>query len=108
LQMDTRYLERMPHISSMTVWHSSVIMDTFWMAVVKFVAKPITPGILKYQFVKKVKAQQGFKKSYLFTYYCLLFPSQSQSHGKWQGGNRLFPFFPFCNRMFYAYCVFFV
>lgn len=62
-QMDTRYLARKPHISTMTVWHSSVIRDLLWRAAVRFAAKPITPGILKYQSVKKVTTQWGI---YLF------------------------------------------
>lgn len=54
-QMDIRSLTRRPHTSTMIVWQSSVMMDTFWMEVVRFVVKPITPGILKFHFVKKVK-----------------------------------------------------
>ena len=57
LKTDTRYLSRKLHISTTTLWHSSVMMDLLWKAAVGFVAKPITPGILKFQFVKKVKTQ---------------------------------------------------
>lgn len=75
LQMDTRYLARKPHISTMTVWYSSVIMDLLWRAAVRFVAKPITPGILTYQFVKKVKTQwRGKWGIYLFILVCYLPP----------------------------------
>lgn len=88
LQMDTRCLARKPHISTTTLWHSSVIMDLLWRAAVRFVAKPITPGILKYQFVKKVKTQWG--KSEVFTYLFLFIISHPKLEScKKARGHRL-------------------
>lgn len=79
LKMDTRYQARKPHMSTMTVWQSSVMKDTLWRAAVRSVAKPIIPGILKYRLVKKVNSPM--RENRVFTYYSHL-PHKTTLMGK--------------------------
>lgn len=82
LKMGTSYRARKPHMSTTTAWQSSVMKDLLWRAAVRFVAKPITPGILNYPFVKKVNNPMGENK--VFTYYSHL-PPKTTLMGKVNG-----------------------
>lgn len=86
LQMDTRYLERKLHISTMTVWYSSVMIVYFeggGSSQVK-IAKPITPGILKYQFVKKVKIKWRKNRVFICLFLFVTSPPKARVVGKKQ------------------------